>query len=645
MKHKYIKIIKISQLTLLITLINLLPIVYLPFLNIPHELPRFIIFGIISSLLVGLNVVYILISKKIWILPTPFIVVIGILIGSQLISTVLSISPLVSLMGIRQIYTGGLLYSLLLINILYTSLLLRRDKKIIISSLVLIAIIVSIIGLFEYIGQFIETKEWLTRPPSTIGHPVKLAFYLLSILPLCYGMILKETNKILKSIYVIGFLTIASALMITFTRSTYLVFILLLCLYIFFKKREFTLTLKKNRILSVVTIIVICVFGYITIRRIPLSVEQFKSSSFFIRLNEWSIASSEIVNRPILRQMIGFGPDTLAIKYNKNLFPTNLTSLETLSTLPLQIRNHYLNILFTSGAIGLLVYLVLLIYFIYLAFQRKLSDRLDSCIFLSVLGISIHSIFYYQTDNILVILWILLGLMISDHVSKTIIIKKVGKITYLLFLIPIVLIILFIRIFLAEILVSMDSTIKTYKNALAMNPFENHYRVNLGIHYFRNALQTGYENKDHAKKYIDEALRVLSQAYSYSKEDYKISNLITTIAYWAGINIDKNYRSNALYWAITSTRISQNNPYAWDLLGLVYLDQKRLNKALSSFEYEKRLNPESFVVYLHLGETYKQLGKLHIALKQYEKVLQFAPKNRIALNEINNINKKIKNLQ
>lgn len=641
-----IKALQNIMLTLVILLINLLPIIYIPFLQIPFELPRFVIIGIIGSLLFICNIAHLLLTNRFQVFSKPIQYFLLIYIFIYAMSTILSISPTISFFGIRQIYTGGFIYLTLLLNIMYTSLILKEEKMLIIKSMIFVAIGVSVVGIYDYITHLLQTKEWFFRVSSTIGQPVKLSNYLLCILPLSFGILLDQKNKLLKFAYFLGFLILFIAFLLTFSRSSFIIFCILTFIFIIntifiSKKNLFSITKKFNFIKNSGTLLLICiifVFSIITIRNIPFTIQEFNTSSFSIRLNEWKMAISEIKNRSFMRHVIGFGPDTLVIQYDKFESERKLSTFEELTTQPLQIRNYWLNILFTTGIIGFIGYFLLFLYIMKNLYSQNFTSHIEKSIIFTIIGILLHAFFYYLTDNVLLILWILIGLSIS-HKSKYIFNQSslLKKMSFGLFLVPFLFFIFFTQLSLAEITISLDNTREGYKKALKINPFENQYRIILAIGHFRNALNIAYNDKNKAEISIKKAISLLNDAYLLSNADYKIHNLLSTMLYWSGLQIHQKYIAQALPWSLQAVKLSPKNYIAWDQLGLIYLNQKQYQNAVFAFTNEIKLNPKSFVPYLHLGETYKQQGNITQAFKMYTKALQLNPGNMIASKELLNL--------
>ena len=374
------------QLFFLLLLISFLPLANITYYYFSYEFGKYLVFLFFSSLLLLLQGIRLFKKKENMKIPTPLI----LFLLAYFVSTIFSINPLVSFFGYYGSFTGGLLYIFLLVMLFWTSSVLKKEKDLILRTIFFSGISVSVVGIWQYFNH-------VSRIYSTIGQPNRLAFFLLAIIPIGLFLFLNEKRKYHKLFYFIGELFIFMAFFLTFSRSSYVVLALLL----FFMIKE----IKKSKVFFISILIGLTVFGIVFIKTVPTTISNFQKSSLSLRLAEWQGSWEAVKHRNIFRQLIGFGPETVYYTFFKYRPIIYNSSLEESGVGPNQIRNYYLHLLSGIGIFGLISYLFWVIKINYSAYKKNKG------IFYSLLGISFMSLFYYQTDTVLVLFWILSGLV------------------------------------------------------------------------------------------------------------------------------------------------------------------------------------------------------------------------------------------
>ena len=407
------------QLFFLLLLISFLPLANITYYYFSYEFGKYLVFLFISALLLlfqGINMFHKKLKVKI-----PITLVLFFL--AYVVSTIFSINPLVSFFGYYGSFTGGLLYIFLLVMLFWTSSVLKKEKDLILRTIFFSGISVSVVGIWQYFNH-------VSRIYSTIGQPNRLAFFLLAIIPIGLFLFLNEKRKYHKLFYFIGELFIFMAFFLTFSRSSYVVLLVLLIL-IYINNlchREPSQTWRGDlfnledcfaspldtlgtslamtkKIFFIFIITGFLVFGLIFSKSVPSTISNFQKSSLSLRLAEWQGSWEAVKHRNIFRQLIGFGPETVYYTFFKYRPIIYNSSLEESGVGPNQIRNYYLHLLSGIGIFGLISYLFWVIKINYSAYKKNKG------IFYSLLGISFMSLFYYQTDTVLVLFWILSGLV------------------------------------------------------------------------------------------------------------------------------------------------------------------------------------------------------------------------------------------
>ena len=212
-------------------LILSLPLWATPLLFYPPAWGKTIVFKIILSILIFLFIYQIIYRKNTPILEKlkskPVKLVLGILILLLflfLLSTIFSVNQYFSFWGISNKAGGGFLnFSLYLIFALLIFLILKlKHWEKIWNFSIIVGIFVALIAVLQ---QFNILKEFLisyeVRPPSTIGSPIILAFYLLLLIFLTLSFGIKEKKTIMRRFYFGAFLLFFLVIIFTGTRAAY----------------------------------------------------------------------------------------------------------------------------------------------------------------------------------------------------------------------------------------------------------------------------------------------------------------------------------------------------------------------------------------------------------------------------------------
>jgi tetratricopeptide (TPR) repeat protein len=77
-------------------------------------------------------------------------------------------------------------------------------------------------------------------------------------------------------------------------------------------------------------------------------------------------------------------------------------------------------------------------------------------------------------------------------------------------------------------------------------------------------------------------------------------------------------------------------------LGYYYLNENQIDKAIVVFEKQVKLNPENANSYDSLGDGYKAAGRVEDAIKQYKKALEIEPNFSASINNLEELQEKIK---
>ncbi len=395
-------IVKSLQKTIQIlfgVLLFLVPLVLWPFTSELFEFNKMILVYLITVAIVfvwGARMIY---EKKFifrrTILDIPFIV----FLGSQLISTLLSIDPLTSWLGYYSRFNGGLLSSIcyILLYWAFVSNIDRRGVIKLIKTTLVSAVIVSIYGVLERLG--IDKNIWQQdvqhRVFSTLGQPNWLSAWLVALIPLSWAFMPKGDEKITKQNafgyilpYFLSFLFFTTILF-TGSRSGLLGFAVAdLCFWAMAFWKYKSRSLKPFLISNSLAVVAILLFGtqwigsLIAGNQIPIISKLFTKSqttnaiatqaggtalenggteSGEIRKIVWQGAIDIWKNYPIF----GTGVETFAYSYY--LFrPAAHNMTSEWDFIYNKAHNEYLNFMANTGTFGILAYLAMIGFALYL---------------------------------------------------------------------------------------------------------------------------------------------------------------------------------------------------------------------------------------------------------------------------------------
>lgn len=537
-----------------------------------------------------------------------------------LISAFFSLSKMVSIFGMYNSYLGGFISLIIFLIFYYFAFILRKEKDTIVKTMVLGASAVSVIGIFDWLYHYLKTGEFVYRISSTLGQPNRLAFFELMIIPIGLSLLFNLKGKEKKLFYIVNIINFF-ALMLTFTRAAYIVVILISLIWFFYFKGKDRL----NRLFFLLMIILLF-FGIFFSRSIPFIIRNYSQSSVGLRLAELQSGWDGIISRGILRQLVGYGPDTTYLSFFRYKPAVFNQSKEEVDTGAPAYRNNYLEILSTLGVVGLAFYFLIFAYFIK-------SSIVDLGIFFSLLAMGLYSFFYYNTETTMLSFWVLGGLVTRQN-HKYNLSKAESKIVALcLIVIAILLFIFLYRIAAAEFYIRGSHTEKGMIMATQLTPWQDEYWRIISDHDL-NAF-TRLKNRgdkraiDYWKKSESEALTAIYLS------PHNIRNLrqIFYVYYTAAMAVDKKYQKESVYWAKRYAEEAPQYHYSYELVGLAYLDQGDLLNAKKAFIRQNMLKSDS-PVYLHLAEVAKQQGNWEEALIYYRSALRITPTSDKAREEV-----------
>ncbi len=326
-------------------------------------------------------------SKKIIFRRTILDIPLIIFLLSQVISAYFSIDPRTSLLGYYSRFNGGV-FSLISYSLLYWAFVANIDQKtslFIIKSSMFVASLVSIYAILEHFGFSISclvvrgefnTNCWVqdvkTRVFATLGQPNWLAAYLVALMPIAWSNTISNfqfpISNLKKNFWLILSAILFTALLFTKSRSGLLGLLTASVIFwtLIYLKTKFTF-LKEFILVNSLFVILSLVIG-----------TPWNSSLWEIQnpdLNQQTSLETGGTESGEIRKIVwkgaidiwkhnlafGTGPETFAFAYYQfKPQEHNLTS--EWDFLYNKAHNEYLNYLANTGTVGLIPYLVLILF-------------------------------------------------------------------------------------------------------------------------------------------------------------------------------------------------------------------------------------------------------------------------------------------
>lgn len=569
---------------------------------------------------------------------------------SQTISTFISIDITTSFFGYYSRLNGGLL-SIISFALLYwlLAVYINKDfKRKIINTLLFSGLLVSLFGIAEHFGidKHIWVQDVQSRVFSTLGQPNWLAAYLVMLLPISLSSLLKSKKKKNHFYFFFTTTTFYTCLLFTKSKSGIIASIISLILFFFFylikNKSKFKNTFKK-----IIPILSFFVLSSLLINN-PIK-EQFFPKTLpleeTVNNQTLNITSSENIRKivwqgsfDLWKQYPFFGTGTESFAYSyywTRPVSHNLTS--EWEFLYNKAHNEYLNFLATTGAVGLISYLVLITFILIKTFPNK-------AIFTAILAFLITNIAGFSVVSTSLLFFTLPALTLLESKRKTKL-KKTKK-----FLIPFFFIIFFfllqrnINYFIADLYYSkaikLDNT-KDYQSAynfinksLSLRPKQSNYLTKSASLASKIAVITNNENPEYlntAITNIDHALKKSPANISFWKEKAQI--------YYYLSSLDNQYFQSAINSLVQIQFLAPTDAKNIYTIAQFLESAQLTEQSIPYYQQAIELKENYDHAYFALGKIYFNQKEYKLAKENLNQALKYAPNNITAqeiLNQINN---------
>jgi tetratricopeptide (TPR) repeat protein len=590
------------------------------------EIPKMYFVYCFTSLTLILHLINVYQGKKTLFAKHPLNPFLLFFIFTQTIATFNSIDPHTSLFGYYSRLNGGLL-SLISYFLIFQLILIyfnKKQKEYLVYALLFSGLIVSIYGLLQHFG--VDKHIWIQKVQervfSTFGQPNWLAAFLCVLIPLAL-----HQKKI-----IYNFFSIIFFICLLYTKSKSGIIASLISIFIYYLLNFiYQKNTWKKAILPIIAFTLLSCFIANPIK------DQFSPKKTTISTNNlnYNITDSGNIRKIVWRGAInlfkkfpsfGTGVETFAYSYYwTRPVEHNLTS--EWNHLYNKAHNEYINYLATTGLVGFIAYLLLIIATIYYLIKQR-----DYVILASYFSILITNFFGFSTVIISLLFYSLPALNYQDIQKPSTNYQKNNKL--LLLIIPFIIFSLIktISFYKADkfyALAQNYDNVKNYEKALMyisksikLNPYEPIYyskkahlsartsRVDQAVNAFQKAISISPFNlnilKENAQtfyflstidgKYFTKSLEILEKIIKLAPTDAKA--YLTT----ANFLQSANFINESIPFYLKALELKPNYDDASYALALIHLEKKNYSEAKKYLEITIKIAPKNLQAQEYLNQ-------------------------------------------
>ena len=622
----------------------LTPIIFTQSNSELFELPKMYFVYLLTVLITTFHLINVL-QKRVPLIKKTFLnVPLTLFLISQIISTIYSIDPHTSFFGYYSRLNGGLL-SLICYIILYLilSVYINHDfKKQIINFSLLSGLLVSIYAIAQHFG--IDKNWWVqdvqSRVFSTFGQPNWLAAYLCILIPFSIYQFLNSSRLIHKSYFLLLISSFYLSLLFTKSKSGIIACLISLAFYFIFNLIK-TKKINKLLILSYSLLIIFTLLINNPIKDLIFHPKLEIGNSTLEINNKLNITSSGNIRKIVWTGAInlwkkfpifGTGVETFAYSYYwTRPVEHNLTS--EWDYLYNKAHNEYINYLATTGIVGFMTYLFLIIFVIYTLIKNcKLKTENWSltilCSYLSILITNFAGFSVVTTS----LFFFLLPAFLNPDQEITCPVKgswpKAGRVLIIpLFIISLFFINKTIRFYLADITFAKAEnydSVNDYQKALSyiqishkFNPKEPLYTDKLATIYSKISLNSEkQEYIDQTIKYSDLTIQISPANINFWKQRAQ------TYLYLSGV--DSKYFSDSIAALSKASLLAPTDAKIYYSIGQ-FLETAKLEKeAIPYYQQAIELKPNYDYAYFALGKIYLNQKETKLAQENLQKTVDYS---------------------
>ncbi len=624
---------------------------------------------------------------------------------AHVLSTITSVAPHLSLWGsyLRVYGTYNVLCYALFFFLIILNLRTTRQVERLITVALLASLPIALYGVLQHSGfdPIFPEYDYSSRVVSTIGNPIFLGAYLIMVIPLAFGRLLASLRALLGGgqlassrrsmlLEVIGYssLLVLQLVCLLYTKSRGPWFGLLSGAVLFAVLVALRHRMKKLLLIAVVAGVgLVALLGALNLPNTPL--EPFTESPYLSRLvfsdelaagtgTEWvrlfiwqgtleliksnpNIGFTPDPLRP-LRPLIGYGPETMEVVFPQ-VDPPGLAYVEAREAIADRAHNELLDLVVTTGALGLLAFLLLMGCFFYYGISllrrtRSFDTQITLIALLSAMFAHlVEAQFGILLPSAELLIWLYLALVSAMCIAETATseperIDMIGSIhveasadntnrlRIIISLLVVCVIPLFasysnINLFLADVYLGQGirfrnarqytESIAAYNRAIQVFRLEpRFYQYKAAVHY-ELAQSISDDELEARGQLLQAGVDALTKALEVQPLDPEYhANTGRLYGYWAR-TVDPSKFEQAVEFYERALQLAPRDAVYRNELGRVYFEAAQYEEAIRQLQLSLEIDPEFAPTHYNLGLAYLKLGENDKAKEHFETGLLLDP--------------------
>jgi O-antigen ligase/tetratricopeptide (TPR) repeat protein len=634
------------------------------------QIDRMVLFQVLTEIIFFFFILKILITKRL-VIPRNIAPLIlgGLFVAILGLASIFSESPWLSFWGSYMRKMGWIIwlhYFLFFIVFVFNIQSETKIKHLLVSSIVVLYGLLQLVHLDPFLWK--ESVPQTGRIFSTFGQPNFLGTWFLFVIPVAiYSLFLFK--KFLARFFIVLLLGgLVSSLVFTLSRGAWLgtlvgiVFFFLV--YSFArKKKKMTLAITLIVVLMLILGIFVNLFDILPKESDSLiwlrirSLATFSGATSILRLKIWQAGLDIIKEKPIL----GYGLETQTFNFIRYYEPS-WAIYEKINICPDRAHNEFLDLLLTSGILGLISFLILIGYFFWQGLKKLITrySLLTILLLSGLLAVLVSHQFSFPVTVTGLYFWLFLGLLtvnswsdgerreiklvVSPWFTKSVIIGLAILVGLTVWYVNIRLVVADWHFRETQLIVNRQDwskVIRGYELALKYNPEEPYYRRELAsdlLNYVAKA-----QNKKDKIKILDFAYDSINEIPFAGKDFTTLARRARVLTFY-GLYVDEKHFQGAEENYKGLSELSPQMARVYIDWAEMYLMKKDFSKARNLYYQAISLYPdinhpymnqehryfvakEMAVAYKGLGQAQLNLGHYGQAIEAFSKVIKLKPRD------------------
>ncbi len=639
------------------------------------------------------------------LLTRPLVLPVLLFACTQVLSTITSVAPQLSFWGshFRAYGICTVLGYVILFFLIIFNLNTPRQFERLVTIVLLASLPVALYGVLQHSGiePLFLGKDYSSRVISTIGNPIFLGAYLIMVIPLAFGRLLVSLRVLLGGgrlassrrsmlLEVIGYssLLLLQLICLLYTKARGPWFgllggILLLAILVALRYGMRKLLLIAI-VMGVALVAVLVALNLPNTPLQPLTESPYLSRLVFsdnlaagtgtswVRLFIWQGMLELIRSRPNvgftpdplrpLRLLIGYGPDTMEVVFPQ-VYPPGLAHVESLEAMVDRAHNELLDLVVTTGVLGLLAFLLLMGGFFYygLSLLRRTREFKVQITLIALLSAMFAHLVEAQFGILLpsaeLLLWLYLALVSVMYVTKDATAEaeridlsvstrveanadNASRLRNIISLLVVCVIPFFasfsnVNFLLADVYLRQGmrfkndrqytESIAAYDRAIQAFPVEPRLYQHKAAAYYELAQSISDDELEARSQLLQAGVDALAKALELQPLDPEYYTCAGTLyGYWAR-TVDPGKLEQAVELYELAFQLSPHRAIYRNELARFYFDAGRYEEAAQQLRLSLEIDPKFAATHYNLGLTYLELGEKDKAEEHFKTALSLDP--------------------